>query len=97
MKNWEVKKNPGTKEGFVWLYYYLYAVERTGILSDLDTFGKIDWYKTGAEFILDAQKAEGHWDEGNTYGGTVKDTCFAILFLRRATAPLPKVATGDKR
>ena len=87
IKNWDVKKNPGTKEGFIWLYYYLYAIERAGILSDMDKIGKLDWYKEGATFILDQQQSDGRWEEGSSYGGNIKDTCFAILFLRRATAP----------
>ncbi len=96
-KNWSPRVNPGTNEGFVWLYYYLYAVERAGILTGLDKFGPVDWYREGANFILDAQAADGSWSEGNTYGGPVKDVCFAILFLRRATVPLPKVATGSPK
>jgi len=97
VKNWDVRKNPGTNEGFVWVYYYLYAVERTGILSEMEKFGRIEWYKTGAEHILSQQLDDGSWSEGNTYGGAAKDVCFAILFLRRATVPFPKVASVDKK
>ncbi|MBI2930079.1 MAG: terpene cyclase/mutase family protein [Planctomycetes bacterium] len=94
IKNWTVRENPGTKERFVWLYYYLYAVERAGLLMGMDKFGTIDWYGDGAKFLLQAQRQDGSWYEGNSWGGPIKDTCFAILFLRRATTPLPKVATG---
>ena len=41
----------------------------------------------GAKVLCDIQKGGGSWG-----GGTV-DTCFAILFLKRATRPLDMVAT----
>jgi hypothetical protein len=37
-----------------------------------------DWYREGAAWLVEAQRPEGHW-------GTVDETCFALLFLRRAT------------
>jgi hypothetical protein len=40
----------------------------------------------GAVQLLARQKTDGSWDES---GGTrTTETCFALLFLRRATAPL---------
>ena len=61
-------------------YYYLYGCERVGSLMRTERFGKHWWYLEGAKFLLDKQdKARGHW-------GSVQDTCFALLFLRRATS-----------
>jgi hypothetical protein len=62
-------------------YYYLYALERAGMLYGTEKFGGHAWYALGARYLLGAQERDGSW------GGTV-DTCFAILFLRRATRPL---------
>ena len=50
----------------------------------------------GARFLLDAQRTDGSWDDAsgqNPSRGsylTVADTCFAILFLARATPPLTR-------
>lgn len=70
-----------------WHIYYLYGLERAGMLYGTDLIGTRDWYDEGAEWLIDHQADNGSWRN-------VPDTCFAILFLKRATAPLPGVATG---
>jgi hypothetical protein len=77
--NFTVTENPGMKVAHH--YYYLYGLERAGMLYGTDAFGKHDWYAEGAQFLLDHQLSSGQWN------GAV-DTCFAILFLRRATRAL---------
>ncbi len=94
-KNFTVKENPKYQDPKVWHLYWLYAVERVGMLFGTETLGKHEWYPEGANFLLDAQRADGSWS-GLSMGGPVADTCFAILFLRRATKPLPKVASGGR-
>jgi hypothetical protein len=103
--NFSVKGNEGPSEhvkdtGWM-LYYYLYALERAGVLAGTETFGGRRWYAEGAEVILAAQKPDGSWlsplphsDRSDTTNACW-DTCFAILFLKRATAPL--VASTDSR
>ena len=59
-------------------YYYLYGVERAGMLCAVERFGAHDWYAGGVAQLLGAQKANGGW-------GSTTDTAFALLFLRRAT------------
>ncbi|MCC7013338.1 MAG: hypothetical protein IT454_12310 [Planctomycetes bacterium] len=63
-----------------WVYYWLYGCERVGALLHRSTFGSHDWYREGARFLVDAQKPEGDWS-------SQPNTCFALLFLNRATAP----------
>jgi len=80
-------------------FYYLYGLERVGILGLIPRFGKHDWYREGTEFLLGCQTSEGYWDAGsNGTSGPVPDTCWAILFLKKATTPLVRVpsevATG---
>ena len=60
-----------------WLLYYLYGMERVGGLAQQEQFGKHWWYVSGAPEVLRRQK-NGGW-------GKAYDTCFALLFLRRAT------------
>jgi hypothetical protein len=77
--NFSVADNP--KHGNKHHYYYLYGLERAGILFGTEKFGSHEWYPEGANLLIEQQAADGSW------GDTV-DTCFAILFLRRATRPL---------
>jgi hypothetical protein len=85
-KNFSAAHNPGVQEdgktenSQANRYYYLYALERAGALYGTDLMGPHDWYQEGAKAILEAQLPDGSW--GDTW-----NTCFAILFLRRATRP----------
>jgi hypothetical protein len=93
-KNFTVTENPkepGSPKR--WHFYYLYAMERVGDLAPLDKIGAHDWYATGAEWLLKNQGGGGMW-AGGVRDFNVADTCFAILFLRKATKQPPKVATG---
>jgi len=73
-----------------WHVYFLYGLERVGMLHGTDRIGSKEWYDEGAGWLLEHQAANGSWSR------SVPDTCFAILFLRRATAPLPGVATPGR-
>jgi hypothetical protein len=82
--NFDVARNPGEPEG-AWHYYYLYGLERAGILSRSRFMGKYDWYKQGADFLLERQRSDGSWlREGDVF----IDTAFAVLFLKRSTTRL---------
>jgi len=61
--------------------YFLWSVERVGVIYSLPKFGDTDWYGWGVPIILAQQRADGSWHD--RFPG-VPDTCFALLFLRRA-------------
>src|SRR5262249_22706513 len=91
-KNFDVTKNPN-KTQFAYLYY-LYGLERVGMLYGTDKMGPHEWYPEGANHLLSTQ-INGTW--GGDKFATQANTCFAILFLRRGTMPLKPpaaVATG---
>ncbi len=98
--NFSVSKNPGSAADDAgqagWHYYWLYALERAGIFYGTETVGTHEWYPEGARMLLEAQKPDGSWMASATSDHAIWDTCFAILFLRRATRPLIDVATGDR-
>lgn len=81
-----------------WLYYWLYGVERVGSLLDVEQLGTHAWYLEGARFLLAKQGGKGEW--ASNAGGIVRasetDTCYALLFLERATAHEP-VTGGAER
>jgi hypothetical protein len=62
-------------------YYFLWSVERVGVLFNLKQIADKDWYGWGAEVLVDSQHDNGSW--GPMYPGPT-DTCFALLFLKRA-------------
>ncbi len=82
--NYSTLENPRGPEG--WYYYYLYGLERAMIFSRTKMLGGHDWYLDGAAVLIKKQDQGGSW-------GSVSDTSFALLFLRRATAPI--AITGD--
>ena len=98
-KAFTVDKNPGNVEDAGtqggWQYYWLYAVERAGIFYGTETIGGHEWYVEGAKYLLGEQKADGSWQSKGADHG-IWDTCFAVLFLRRATRPLMDVASVDR-
>ncbi len=82
--HWSVTENPQLGQ---WHYYYLYGMERAGVLGGMPTIGGHDWYREGGDLLLNAQAAGGSWDSGKR-DGIIPSTCFALLFLKRATVPL---------
>jgi hypothetical protein len=100
-KNWSVTENVGPPEtarggGTGWLYYYLYALERTGMLYDTSLIGNHDWYFDGARVLLNAQKPDGSWDASH-FKKPTWDACFAVLFLKRATRRLTASESGARK
>lgn len=65
-------------------YYYLWSLERVAVAMNLETIGKKDWYAWGAEILLANQDESGGWYGEYGQNGCAADTCFALLFLRRA-------------
>jgi hypothetical protein len=63
-------------------YYFLWSLERVAVAYGIDRVGKTDWYDWGAEILLANKSPDGAWTNGEFRGPP--DTCFALLFLRRA-------------
>lgn len=74
-RNFRPGVNP--PHGSDYVYYWLYSVERCGILSGQRYFGEHDWYREGAAYLVRRQRANGSWNEN------LVDTCFALLFLAK--------------
>lgn len=77
-----------------WNTYYLYGLERAAILYGTEKIGDHFWYAEGATALIAAQKEDGSWGKDTDWFNTTWDTCFSVLFLRRATRAL--VASEDK-
>jgi hypothetical protein len=102
-ENWSVTQTLGPAEVHeghpeAYLYYWLYALERVGMLYDTGRIGDHLWYPEGAEFLLKGQKPDGSWVGVEPKLKPAWDTCFAILFLKRATRPLVATSSaGEKK
>ena len=69
--------------GQQWNAYYLYTIERLAALSGLAEINGHDWYVEGCDYLISKQTAEGFWDMDQA--GADADTCFAIMFMVKAT------------
>ena len=72
--------HPG-KRGAKRQYYLLWSIERVGMLYGRKSIGGKEWYPWGARDLVDAQEEDGSWPQ--EYPAPT-DTCFALLFLKRA-------------
>lgn len=104
-RNWSSFRNTNSSYGYH--IYYLYAIEREQDMRGKELVGKHLWYREGALEILkrikqakvrdplDARAPEEdavYWETGDTHEPKdVLDTCFALLFLKRATKDMVPV------
>ena len=91
-RRFSVTENPPAGVG--WHYYYLYGLERAGVLAGVVYMGGNRWYAKGAKYLVDAQQPDGGWRSA-MLGGRLDpvEQSFALLFLSRATARGIGVAT----
>ncbi len=64
-----------------WWYYHLYGLERACELSNVGLIDGHDWYHDHALLLMASQQEDGGW-------GRLEDTCWAILFLKKAQLPV---------
>jgi hypothetical protein len=66
-------------------YYFLWGMERIAVLYDVSQLDNKDWYLWGAEILVGHQETDGSWLDGGYPGESpIINTCFALLFLKRA-------------
>jgi len=93
----DLLKDPSVKKAFAYLdktldevnqgkffrekdLYTLWSLERVAVVYDLKRVADRDWHRWGADVILDRQNLDGSW----TARYYLADTCFALLFLKKA-------------
>jgi len=88
---WTVTGNVGQVN---YHYYYLYCLERACDLKRINLIAGHPWYNLGAEVLVNDQlnANTGAWIKADTHRPCdILNTCFALLFLNRATPAI----TGD--
>lgn len=83
--NFTAARNPRSN---AWNYYWLYGAERVGMLSGLQYFGNHDWYREGAEYLINQQDGAGIFNRGGSWANNLTDTSFAVLFLAKGRRPV---------
>ena len=73
------------------------ALERAGMLFGCETFDGRNWYQEGAKLLLAKQHADGSWGDRKNKDEYTWDTCFAILFLKKATRAVATEAAGSRK
>lgn len=62
--------------------YFLWSLERVGVVYGVEKIGGFNWYDVGATAIVRSQSPNGSWDIGG-YNAEV-NTAFALLFLAKS-------------
>ena len=72
------------------LFYYMYGVERIGRLTGRRFIGRHDWYREGAQMLVEQQdKLSGFWKgKGHGEDNQLIATSFALLFLAKGRRPV---------
>jgi hypothetical protein len=97
--NWSPSQNPKKQRKNVYHVYYQYCVERAMDLIGAARLGKHFWYMEMGQQLLSRQKPQGFWHTNSTLRPEeTLDTCFALLFLKRATKggiPFPSLTESS--
>ena len=77
--------------------YFMWSVERMGVVLGMDKFGDTEWFPKGATALLATQAMDGSWKNPSETQGSLADTSFAILFLRKANlgSDISRLLSGE--
>jgi Domain of unknown function (DUF4159) len=85
--HFDVRKNIG--DGQQWHYYYLWGLEQAARLSGVRLLGDHDWFRLGAEELVQKQdQVSGCWHGTLVEQDRIIATSFALLFLANGRAPV---------
>ncbi|HEX3871557.1 MAG TPA: DUF4159 domain-containing protein [Pirellulales bacterium] len=91
-RHFSVHVNPGADRGNqTYLLYYLYGIERAGRLTNQRFIGQHDWYREGADMLVDAQDelGGGQWKgTGHAEDNPHIATALALLYLSKGRRPI---------
>ncbi|MDJ0520482.1 MAG: hypothetical protein QNJ90_00250 [Planctomycetota bacterium] len=86
-RNWSAFENPPGRS-FSYHVYYVFAVRRAMEVLGNRLIGKHNWYSEMGQMLLNHQVREGFWRTWSMPRPCdTLDTCFALLFLKRAPRP----------
>lgn len=87
-RNFSVARNPGRE---YWHSYYLYSLERMGRLTARRFIGRHDWYREGAQLLVNTQWFSGGWPSDIQFDhreDPLVSTSFSLIFLAKGRRPV---------
>jgi hypothetical protein len=79
-QHYSLRENPNRE--LAWYYFWLWGVERVGVVSGRRNFGSHDWFREGSALLVSGQRADGTWTD------RVYHDALALLFLAKSYRPL---------
>jgi hypothetical protein len=79
-QHYSLKENP--QRDLAWYYFWLWGVERVGVISGRRTFGSHDWFREGTALLVAGQRADGTWTDKPYHDA------LCLLFLAKGYRPL---------
>lgn len=81
--------------------YFMWSVERVGVLLGVEQMGGINWFQRGADSLIKTQLETGGWPTAwqETDMDGLSDTSFAVLFLRKANlgSDISRLLEGEQQ
>jgi len=79
-RRYSISVNPG--RDLAWYYFWLYSLERIGVVSGRRTFGPHDWFREGTALLVNGQRPDGSWTD------RLYHDALCLLFLAKGYKPL---------
>jgi len=78
--HYTLQENPN--RSLAWYYFWLYSLERLGVISGRRTFGDHDWFREGTALLVRGQRSDGRWTD------RLYHDALCLLFLAKGYKPL---------
>jgi hypothetical protein len=79
-EHYTLQENPN--RAHAWYYFWLYALERLGVVSGRRTFGNHEWFPDGVALLVRGQRSDGRWTD------RLYHDALCLLFLAKGYRPL---------
>jgi len=78
--HYTLQENPN--RSLAWYYFWLYSLERLGVISGRRTFGNHDWFREGTTLLVRGQRSDGRWTD------RLYHDALCLLFLAKGYKPV---------
>lgn len=79
-RHYTLQENPN--RSLAWYYFWLYSLERLGVISGRRTFGDHDWFREGTALLVRGQRSDGRWTD------RLYHDALCLLFLAKGYKPV---------
>ena len=79
-RHYALSENPNRE--LAWYYFWLWGLERVGVVSGRRDFGSHDWFREGTALLVGGQRADGTWTD------RIYHDALCLLFLAKGYRPV---------